>query len=161
MYLHISPVSFFPEYFSILFLSIFLRQSWFPDRVDLTTATIETCFLQIFRVFICRIQYVIGVSLKDEESDMGCHLALWRVMSCPISSWNTRSLIIKYGTFSLVLNYWWPCLLLIRPSLVGCWFGADLNELELTELNIIFSFTEYISFYEIFAGVLESQALLQ
>ena len=47
------------------------------------------------------------------------------------------------------------------PSLVGCWFEADLDELELTELDIIFSFTEYISFYEIFSGVLERQPVLQ
>ena len=75
-------------------------------------------------------------------------------------------LIIKYSTFSLVLNYWWPChwlfhLTLIRPSLVGCWFEADIDVLELAELNIIFSFTEYISFYKIFAGVLERQPVLQ
>ena len=35
------------------------------------------------------------------------------------------------------------------------WFGTDLDELELTELDIIFDLTEYISFYKIFAGVLE------
>ena len=46
------------------------------------------------------------------------------------SPWKMRrvTLIIKYATTSLVLNYWWPChgpfhLPLIRPSLVGCWIN--------------------------------------
>ena len=129
----------------------------------------------------------MGVTLKDEKS---------------------YALIIKYSTFSLVLNYWWPyhgpfhlplirpslhwsvvgldsisidiqthfflfqnwnwnsvelwiTLPLIRPSLVGCWFEADIDVLELAELNIIFSFTEYIPIYKIFAGLLESNPALQ
>ena len=28
-------------------------------------------------------------------------------------------------------------ILLIRPSLVNCWFGADLNVLKLAEFNVI------------------------
>ena len=45
--------------------------------------------------------------------------------------------------------------------MVGCWFEADLDVLEHTELDIIFSFTENFSFYEIFSGVLERQPVLQ
>lgn len=106
---------------------------------DSYNGNVETCFYKHFEFLLV-------------EFSMYCE-----------SPWKMRrvTLSIKYSTSSLVLNYWWPChgpfhLTLIRPSLIGGWIEADLDVLELTDFNIIFSFTEYTVF---FGGLLLTKLL--